>query len=388
MARGKRNRLTARQVSAISKPGRHADGGCLYLNVSPTGAKSWVFLFARNGRQRELGLGSAFDVPLARAREIAAGYRLALAEGLDPATTRRPAKVTTFGEAAEQFLRDKSPQWSNERHRAGVAMTLHKYAAPLRDIPVDRVSTEHVLASVQPLWMKTPATARRLRGRIENVLNWATAKKLRSGENPARWRGHLDHLLPRPSRHRAHHPAMPIDEMPPFMAQLRGIDHADARLLEITILAALRSNEARGARWDEINLDARVWTLPAARMKARREHRVPLSDRALEILKEMAAHRRDAFVFAGAKPGKPRSPSSMARVLGRLGVSDATAHGFRSSFRDWAAERTAFPNEVCEAALAHVIENESEAAYRRGDLLERRRPLMAAWAGFCAHISA
>ncbi len=322
MARGKRNRLTARQVTTISKPGRHADGGNLYLSVSPTGAKSWVFLYARDGRQRELGLGSAYDVPLARAREIAAQYRQALAERLDPATTRRPAKVTTFGEAAEQFLRDKSAQWSNTRHRAHVAMTIREYTAALRAVPIDRISTEHVLSVLQPLWTTTPSTAMRLRGRIESVLNWAAAKKLRAGENPARWRGHLDHLLPRQSRARSHHAALPIDAVAQFMERLREMDHVDARLLEFTILTAVRSNEARGARWSEVDFGRKLWTVPAARMKTRRDHRVPLSDRAAEILKHISANCRGDFIFAGIKPDHPRSPSTMMRILKRLGCQN------------------------------------------------------------------
>jgi integrase len=384
------NRLTTRRAETEKQPGRHADGGNLYLNVTASGpadsvsiARSWVFMYRFGGKQREMGLGSLRDVPLARARELAADYRLALAEGRDPLTIRAAPKVLTFGEAADQYIAAMSPGWKNVKHKAQWEMTLREYAGPIRGLPVDQVGTEEVLRVLQPIWHTKAETASRVRGRIESVISWATAKKLRSGENPARWRGHLDQILPKRQRlTRGHHAALPIDDAPAFMTSLRDLESVGARGLEFTILTAARTSETVGARWPEIDLARRLWTVPATRMKGKREHRVPLSDRSIAILEEMATTRQSEFVFPGAKAGKPLSTMAFDMTLRRMQV-DVTTHGFRSTFRDWASERTGFAHEVCEMALAHVIPNASEAAYRRGDLLEKRRELMAAWANFC-----
>jgi integrase len=277
------------------------------------------------------------------------------------------------------------PSWRNDKHVAQWEMTLRDYAAPLRRLPVDKISTDDVLLALKPIWSKKAETASRLRGRIERVLDAAKAQGLRSGENPARWRGHLDQLLPqRQQLARGHHAAMSYADVPSFMADLQSRQATAALALEFAILTAARSGEVLGARWVEFDFERAVWTIPAARMKAGREHRVPLSRRALKIVKAMHQVRDGDFVFPGQKAAMPLSVMALGMVLRRMSIKDATVHGFRSAFRDWAAECTNFTNEVCEAALAHVIANKVEAAYRRGDLFDKRRKLMEAWAVFCA----
>jgi integrase len=377
------NRLNARSVATITECGRHADGGGLYLSISPNGGRRWVFLYRWHGKPTEIGLGSARDVSLARARELAANARAKLAEGSNPKDVRRSAGAS-FGECADQLIAAMGPSWRNKKHAAQWEMTLRDYAAPLRRLPVDKVTTDDVLSVLKPLWHSKPETASRLRGRIERVLDAAKAKGLRIGENPARWRGHLDQLLPkRQQLTRGHHAAMDYADLPAFMGCLRGREGSATRALEFAILTAARSGELLGARWEEFDLHREVWTVPANRMKAGREHRVPLSLRALNIVNAMAEMRESDFVFGGQRAGKPLSVMALEMVLRRMKIDNATVHGFRSAFRDWAAECTNFPNEVCEAALAHVIENKAEAAYRRGDLFEKRRKLMDAWGAYC-----
>lgn len=365
------NRLTARSVATIAKPGRHADGGNLYLNVSASGARSWVFLYKFAGRQREIGLGSARDVPLARARELAADNRKKLASGTDPLLAKKTPSAVLFGDCADQFICAMESAWRNEKHRAQWRMTLSVYAKALRPIPVEHITTEEVLQALKPLWSTRPETASRLRGRIEAVLNYAKARGLTSGENPARWRGHLDNLLPRRGRlTRGHHAALPIKELPAFIRRLRETRCVSARALEFAILTAARSGEALGAKWSEIDENLGLWTIPAERMKAGREHRVPLSEPAKAVLCQMCKVRQSDYVFPGAKPDCSLSAMALETVLRRAAVK-ATPHGFRSTFRDWAAEETSFPHEVCEMALAHAIPNKAEAAYRRGDLFQK-----------------
>ena len=384
MAR-KINRLNARAAATIVKHGRHADGGGLYLSISSNGGRRWVFLFRWHGKPTEIGLGSARDVTLARARELAAQARARLAEGISPKDARRPSGGSTFGECADRVIEAMRPSWRNSKHAGQWEMTLKEYAAPLRRLPVNAVTTQDVLSVLKPLWNEKPETASRLRGRIERVLDAAKAQGLRTGENPARWRGHLDQLLPkRQVLSRGHHAAMNYTKLPAFIADLRARQATAALALEFTILTAARSGEVLGARWEEFDLEHAVWTVPANRMKAGREHRVPLSKRALKILQAIDRVDANDFVFTGQKPGRPFSVMALHMVLRRMNVEAATVHGFRSAFRDWAAECTNFPNEVCEAALAHVIENKAEAAYRRGDLFEKRRKLMEAWAVYCA----
>jgi integrase len=387
MAR-KINRLNARAVATITARGRHADGGGLYLSISPNGGRRWVFLFRWHGKPTEIGFGSARDVSLARARELAAQARAKLAEGINPRDARKPSEGATFGECADRVIETMRPSWRNPKHAAQWEMTLRDYAAPLRRLPVDRITTDDVLSVLKPLWSEKPETASRLRGRIERVLDAAKAQGLRSGENPARWRGHLDQLLPkRQQLTRGHHAAMNYADMPGFMSDLEGRQGTAPRALEFAILTAARSGEVLGARWDEFDLNRAIWTIPAMRMKAGREHRVPLSKRALKIVKALNETRDGDFVFPGERPGKPLSAMALEMVLRRMKIEGVTVHGFRSTFRDWAAECTNFPNEVCEAALAHVIENKAEAAYRRGDLFDKRGKLMQAWANYCAEPS-
>lgn len=378
------NRLNARAAATIVKHGRHADGGGLYLSVSPNGGRRWVFLYRWHGKQTEIGFGSARDVTLARARELARRARGNLAEGINPKDLRKPAKSATFGECADRVIETMRPSWRNAKHAAQWQMTLQRYAAPLRRLPVDEVGTDDVLSVLKPLWNAKPETASRVRGRIERVLDAAKAQGLRSGENPAQWRGHLDQLLPkRQLLTRGHHAAMAYTGVSAFIGDLQSRSATAALALEFAILTAARSGEVLGARWNEFDLDRVVWIVPAERMKTAREHRVPLSPRALQIVTALEDSRTSDFIFPGEKPDRPLSGMSLEMVLRRMKIEDATVHGFRSSFRDWAAECTNFPNEVCEAALAHVVKNKAEAAYRRGDLFEKRRKLMDAWAAYC-----
>jgi len=384
MAR-KINRLNARVMATITKHGRHADGGSLYLSISPNGGRRWVFLYRWHGKPTEIGFGSARDVTLARARELAVQARAKLAEGANPKDARRPSGGATFGECADHVIEAMRPSWRNSKHAAQWEMTLREYAAPLRRLPVDRITTDDVLLVLKPLWNDKAETATRLRGRIERVLDAAKAQGLRSGENPARWRGHLDQLLPKRQRlTRDRHAAMSYVDVPAFMIDLQKRQTTVASVLEFAILTSARSGEVLGARWEEFDLDRAAWTVPPERMKGGREHRVPLSRRAHKIVNATFEARNGDFVFAGQSPGRPLSMTALLKLLRRMNIKDATVHGFRSAFRDWAAECTNFSNEVCEAALAHAVENKVEAAYRRGDLFEKRRKLMEAWAAYCA----
>jgi integrase len=332
-----------------------------------------------------MGLGTPATVPLADAREKAASARRKIAQGLNPIDERkRTGGVPSFGEMADQVREALSEGFRSARHKAQWKSTLATYAAPLRDKPVDTVSTVDVLAILKPIWTAKPETASRLRGRIEKVLDAAKAKAFREGENPARWRGHLDHLLPRPSKlARGHHAAMPYDEVAGFVAKLKERDAMAALALELCILTAARSGEVLGMHWNEIDLDKKIWTVPAHRMKAGREHRVPLSQRATAILVSLTERRKGEFVFPAQRQGKPLSNMAMQMMLRRMKIENATIHGFRSSFRDWAGNETGYPRELIETALAHVIGDKAEQAYRRSDALEKRRNLMEAWANYC-----
>jgi integrase len=380
------HKLSARVVDTIARPGRHSDGGGLYLVVDKSGARRWAFLFRWKGRLKEMGLGGKDGVPLAKAREIAASSRADLAAGRNPIEARRAGRSRnqSFGEFADAYVADQSPHWKNKKHKQQWVMTLRTYAEPLRSKGISDIGIEDVLAVLQPIWLAKAETASRLRGRIEQVLDAATVKGLRTGANPAAWRGNLDKLLKaRPTASRGHHKAMSYAEVPEFMAALRTRNSDTARALEFVVLTAVRTNEALGARWSEINFSTKVWTLPKERMKAGREHRVPLSDRALEILEEARKHGSNEFVFPGQKRGKSLSSGSLRLLLDRMKIKNGTVHGFRSAFRDWCGDATSFPREVAEAALAHAVGDETEQAYRRGDALEKRRKLMDAWARFC-----
>lgn len=378
------NKLSDRKAKGQLLPGRHSDGAGLYLNVSDGGARSWVFMWKTNGRRREMGLGSLNAVSLSTARELAEKARRERAAGYDPIALRDASVSKTFGEVADELIASMSPTWRNPVHRAQWKMTLSVYCAPIRGKQVATIGVEDVLKILNPLWQTKAETAGRLRGRIERVLDFAKARGWRSGENPALWRGHLDAILPKRAKlTRGHHAAMPYDRVPAFLATLRGKHRVPALALEFTILTACRTNEALGSRWEEFDADSTLWTVPGSRMKGGRDHRVPLSDRAREILVEARKLGSQGFVFPGAVRGKPLTNVAMAKLLKRM-EGDFTVHGFRSSFRDWAGEATAFPREIAEAALAHLVGDETERAYRRGDAIEKRRKLMDAWAQFCA----
>ncbi|MHC2584189.1 tyrosine-type recombinase/integrase [Bradyrhizobium diazoefficiens] len=378
------SKLTARKVET-AKSGKYSDGGNLYLIVSETGARKWVLRFTWRGRAKEMGLGSADSVPLADAREKAASARRQIARGLNPIEERkRTGGIPTFGEMADDVREALSAGFRNEKHKAQWKSTLETYAAPLRAKPVDTITTDDVLAVLKPIWTGKAETASRVRGRIEKVLDAAKAKGYRDGENPARWRGHLDHLLPKPSKlARGHHLAMPYEKVATFVADLREREATAALALELCILTAARSGEVLGMQWSEIDLDKKVWTVPAERMKAGREHRVPLSSRVVAILRQLEKLKAGNFVFPGQSRNKPLSNMAMEMMLRRMKIEDATVHGFRSTFRDWAGNVTTFPREVTETALSHVIGDKAEQAYRRSDALEKRRKLMEAWAAYC-----
>ena len=388
------NRLSDRSVQAKKAVGFYPDGGGLYLQVNSPSSKSWVFRFKRDSRARDMGIGSLRDVSLAEARRKAAEARRQRAEGKDPIVERdaqraqerlEQTRSITFQHCAEQLIASHEAGWRNAKHRQQWRNTLASYVYPaFGGVPVGDVSTGLVLQVLEPIWKDKTETASRLRGRIEAVLSWAKARGLRTGENPAQWRGHLDQLLPARSKVRrvVHHPAMPYPALPAFMSRLRARDGVTPRALEFTILTASRTGEVLRARFDEIDEKARLWTVPAARMKAGKEHRVPLSYRAVAIVREMAAQRVGDYVFPGAKRGKSLSDMALLMMLRDL-APGITTHGFRSSFRDWAAEKTNTPSFVAEAALAHVVADKVEAAYRRSELLDRRRKLMEAWSGFC-----
>ncbi len=376
--------LTARKVET-AKPGKYGDGANLYLVVSKTGAKKWVLRFTWRGDPKEMGLGSAVSVSLADAREKAVTERRKIAQGINPIEERkRDGGIPTFGEMADVVCQSLSLGFRNEKHKAQWKSTLENYAAPLRSKPVDIIGTDDVLAALKPIWTLKAETASRVRGRIEKVLDAAKAKRFRDGENPARWRGHLDHLLPRPSKlARGHHAAMPYEDVPGFIAKLRKREATAALALELCILTAARSGEILGMQWSEIDLDKKVWTVPANRMKAGREHRVPFSSRAVAILRHLERMKIGDFVFPGQARDKPISNMAMEMILRRMKVDHATVHGFRSSFRDWAGNVSNFPRELIETALAHVIGDKAEQAYRRSDALEKRRLLMDEWAAYC-----
>jgi integrase len=385
------HKLTARAVETISKPGRHSDGGGLYLAISGEGRRRWVFMYMWRGKQREAGLGSAGkgSVSLKAAREKAAEGRTMLRARVDPiAEWNRPdvEEAPTFGRSADEYFESHKGGWRNEKHKAHWATTLTLHCHVIRATPVDKIDTEAVLSVLKPLWTRAPETAYRLRGRIEAVLDAAKARGHigRNEANPARWRGHLDKLFPKRAKlTRGHHAAMPYSDVPSFVAGLRERRATAARALEFCILTATRLGETVKARWDEIDLPAKIWTVPAERTKAGREHRVPLSDCAITILREMEAGRTSEFVFPGHRPGRPLWGTAFQQLLQRIN-SPYTTHGFRSSFRDWAGNETHFPREVAEHALAHVVGDRAEQAYRRSDALARRRELMDSWANYCA----
>jgi integrase len=382
------NRLSARSLPALlAKPGLHADGGGLYLNTK--GGARWVFIYRRGKKRTEMGLGSASPghVSLRKARDRASTLREQLGDDVDPLKEKRtaPRVVPTFGSFAATVISALSKGFSNTKHAEQWTSSLETHATSIWNLPVNEIGTSEVLGVLDPIWEKVPETASRVRGRIERILNAAKVDGYREGENPARWRGHLDHRLSKRQRlSRGHHPALPYSELPAFTVELRSRRATAARALEFLILSATRSNEARGARWGEFDFEKETWTIPAVRMKAKRSHRVPLTPRMVAILNEVRSWSESEFVFPGPNDQKPLSEGAFKTLLDRMGRGDITPHGFRSTFRDWASEETHFSNEVQEMALAHRIRDETEAAYRRGDLLDKRRELMLAWADYGA----
>jgi integrase len=400
MAR-KIERLSPSGVEKETRPGMHADGAGLYLLVGPSGAKSWIYRFMLNGKAREMGLGALHTIGLADARKLAMDARRQKLDGTDPLQAKKDkkaaakleqAKAITFKACAEQYIKAHRAGWRNEKHAAQWGSTLETYAYPtIGALPVAGVDTGLVTKILTPIWATKPETATRVRGRIESVLDYATTHGWRTGENPARWKGHLANVLPRRSKVRRveHHAALPWGEIGAFLAALREQPGIAALALEFAILTAARTGEVIGARWSEVDMQAAVWTVPGDRMKAGREHRVPLSAAAMTALRKAAELRTDkvadGFVFPGGKPGLGLSNMALLALLRRMKRDDLTAHGFRSTFRDWAAE-TGQPADIAEAALAHVVGDKTVIAYQRGDLLERRRKLMEAWAAFCGRI--
>jgi integrase len=390
-----RNRLSPIQVQRASKPGLLHDGAGLYLNISKNGGKSWLFRYEMGGRARWMGLGSFPEITLARARDKALDARRLKVEGIDPLDQRRTerqvrgakaaAGAITFKACSERYIAAHEAGW-HAMHARQWARTLEDYAYPtIGDLPVGAVETGHITQILQPIWTTKTETAKRLRGRIEMVLDYAKTHGWRSGENPARWKGHLANVLAQPRKVAKvrHYAALPWREIEPFMAELTQQVSISALALRFAILTAARTGEVVGAQWSEIDLQNLVWTVPLERMKARVEHRVPLSDAAVQVLHEVARLGTEGFVFPGRQPGKGLNPASgLLDVLTRMGRGDLTTHGFRSTFRDWAAE-TGKPADIAEAALAHTLGNKTQAAYQRGDLLARRRKLMEQWAEWC-----
>lgn len=372
------NRLTSRAVDTKTEAGLHPDGQGLYLRIGK--GKRWVFIFQWRGRRREMGLGPASGSNLAQARRAAASARELVRSGVDPIAERTRTKdgAATFGQVAERFIASKSAGWRNPKHHQQWTNTLATYAAKLQAMPVADITTDDVVAVLAPIWTTKPETASRLRGRIENVLDAAKAQRLRTGENPASWRGNLAHLLANRSKlSRGHHTALNYEDAPAFWRALAERQAVSARALQFTILTAVRTSETLGARWSEFDFDKAIWTVPAERTKMAKIHRVPLSGPALAILEEMRG-LGEAYVFPASKAGRPLSTNAMLNLLKRMGVG-VTVHGFRSTFRDWAGEETHFARDVIEHALAHRVGDEVERAYRRGDALEKRRAVMEAW---------
>lgn len=397
--------LSASFVRTTKRIGKWPDGGNLYFQVSESQrkdgsraiTKSWLFRYSRFGKDTWLGLGPFPDVSLAEARELATKERRKKRNGIDPLTDKQARQravriahdnMITFADCATKYVDAQAPGWSNPKHIAQWRSTLKKIAGPVfGHLPVDQIDTPLVVRCLEPIWTNKTETANRLRGRIEAVLDWATVRGYRKGDNPARWRGHLDKLLPKPSKVMKviHHPALFYADIGAFMNKLQSDSGVASRALEFTIFTAARTNEVIKAEWSEIDLNAKTWTVPDERMKAKREHRVPLSDAAIAALK--AAHGiNDTYIFPGHKRGSHLSNGAMLQVLKRLKHPEITVHGFRSTFRDWCAESTNFPSDVAEMALAHTLRDKTEAAYRRGDLFDKRQRLMGEWSKYCSRL--
>lgn len=394
---GRGFKLTQLKIDRLRTPAVYGDGAGLSLKVTKNGSKSWIYRYMLAGKAHWMGLGSYPDVSLAEAREKAAELRKLTRQNIDPLAEKRKqtsiirasiAKFINFDKASEQYIDSHKSGWKNAKHAEQWTNTLKTYASPIiGNIDVALIDTSHIMRILEKdnFWTEKTETAHRVRGRIESILDWATVRKYRTGENPARWKGHLDKLLPARTKVKKieHHPALPWLEMGAFMVKLREQEGVAAKAVELAILTACRSGEVRGAVWEEFDLDAGIWIIPPERMKAKKEHRVPLQEKAIQLLRKQKELFPNGYVFPGMKEGKPLSDMSLTAVLRRMEQNEITVHGFRSSFRDWAAESTAYPNEMVEMALAHTIGNKVEAAYRRGDLFEKRRRMMQDWSNFC-----
>jgi len=388
-------KLTAIKVARLSKPGRYADGKGLYLQITKALVKSWIFRYERDGKERYMGLGATHTVGLAEARELAREARVCLSQGKDPLEVRNALVVANkaeqlsnldFDRCAAEYIKSHKDAWKNDKHKKQWETSLSTYVSPhIGRLYVRRIDTPLVLKVLQPIWKTKTETASRIRERMERVLSWAARQGYREGENPARWHGHLEELLPKPAKLKKvkHHPALPYREVGAFVSQLRLQKGIGARALELTILTASRTGEVLGATWGEIDFKAKVWVVPPERMKNGKEHRIPLVDAAVELLKKLRG-LHSVLVFPGAREDTKLSSMSMLTVLRRMNRQDLTVHGFRSTFRDWAAEMTQYPKELAELSLAHTVGNAVENAYRRSDLFERRRALMQDWAAWCA----
>ena len=408
-------KLTALRVEKIKNPGYYGDGKGLWLRVKTTGAKSWMYRFMLQGKQREMGLGPYPEISLADARQLAADAREQTKRGTDPIEARHQAeadqqaqallataRLMTFDQCTKAFISGKKAGWKNAKHAQQWENTLTTYASPLIGaLPVESIDLALVRKVLDPIWREKTETASRVRSRIEAVLNWATVSKYRTGDNPARWRGNLEHLLPKPKdvSKPENQPALPYRQLGAFMAHLRQQTGIGAKPLELAILANARAGEVCGATWSEIDLDNRCWHIPAARMKADKDHHIPLSDAAVRLLLSIPRIEGIDYVFPGIKKGKTISDSTMNKLIrqmhdnevkaGRAGYIDVkqgrvvVTHGFRSTFRDWAGETTAYAREVIEHAMAHQLKDKAEAAYARGSMFEKRRRLMADWSAFC-----
>lgn len=387
------NKLTATTVAKLNQVGMYGDGGGLWLQIK-NGGKSWIFRFMLNGKARSMGLGSVDVCTLAEARAKAHEYRKIIAQRIDPIEQKEEqvrrnmllaAKSITFTDCAMQYIETQRSGWKNAKHASQWTNTIEKYAMPVfGNLSVSDIDLSLVLRVLEPIWNTKNETASRLRGRIEAILDWATVRGYRQGNNPARWKGHLDVILPSPDKvqNTEHHPALPYRDMAKFMAALRQRKGISSLALHFTILTAARSGEVRGAEWSEIDLESKIWTIPANRMKAGKEHRVPLSSQVCDLLNSIPKFENSNYIFPSVK-GDKLSDVTLLAVLRRMEHKDITVHGFRSTFKDWAAETTSFPREVIEHALAHQLKDKAEAAYQRGDLLVKRSKLMQAWSDYC-----
>ena len=378
------HKLTTRKIASEKSPGRHSDGKGLYLLVKKSGRKSWVYMWNKNHRRREMGLGGFPDVPLALAREKAQAARELIAADKDPLQEKQKTVVKSFGEAADHLVETLKSDWTNEKHRQQWIRTVSHYCKPIRNIPVRNIDTDDVLRVLKPIWTEKEETARRLRARIERILDYASARNWRNGENPARWKGHLKDILPKRDKlKRRNFAAMPYEKIPAFLVELEKEKGMASLALQMTIHTAARTNETLGATWSEIDLKKNFWTIPAERMKGNVEHVVPLTDSVVKILEIAKMFQNSDYVFPGGRVGRPLSNMSMNMLIRRMGVKDVTVHGFRSSFRDWCGDNTQYPREVAEAALAHKVGNKVEQAYRRRSALEKRGELMRDWSAYC-----